>query len=241
MYTSQAELLTAKNELHDLIAATKSAIGKTAVQHFAALEDKFSSCEITKEPLYSQQRGILRRNRFTRSIEDRIKPVPPMNTSFGLQRVETIAERRLLASRSAGKLALMQPAVNRTVKLHYGPRLLTPRHAIEISQQGAANTTGFITRPRREEGDLTTQTLSPTEAYQGYEDAADLHHDYSRAYRGALSTALTVNQQLNREYDMPVETSDELNELMGAWSDVDPYPIVSEEHILHHLKLRADY
>jgi hypothetical protein len=240
MYTSQVELINAKDQLKDLIADSREAIGRTAVHHFMALEQQFPEGDITKGSApYTAGRKVFRRTKFVHTLRDfDTKGARQDDDDFGLQNVETIAARRLFIAKKSGNLAMRQHGVNRAVRLHYGIDNLIPRHVVELTQQGDAFVKGFVTRPRREEGDLTTQTYTP-DGFRGYQDVTDLVQDYSESYRGALSAALFVNSQLDPQNMMPTNNRAELMDIITDWERIHPNPPVSEGHILQHLRTSA--
>ena len=238
-YTSHVELSRAKEALRGLITDTEQTIGIVALHHYNALQGllKNEPPEVVRHA--NAGRGPLKRTEIIHEVN--FNPAAMQDRDgFGLQKIETITHRRQFSSRHAGSAALALRPTNRAVGLYYGNAggKISQVPVAEIAQNGEVEVNGFVTKPRRLQGDLTTQTYIPGEP-PGYETESDLRCDYSTTYRGALAIAALCNTQLPQVHGASAIHNGEIAKLSEDWLEVDRQYLTSVGSVMRLFKKQA--
>lgn len=244
MSASQSELVAAKHEYSELIADTKSAIGNTAMYHAAALGDKFGLLNPTTIRLHGPSTAETFTWIPTKEVRQRValpRPLPRFPAQveggeLGFCQASLLTHQRQLTLYSLGHLTVKLPAADRFLELECnagdGLRI---NSTVSLSQKGTVNTEcGIITRPRREDGDLTNNT-DYTSSFSGYRSPEALVEDYSQSYRSALAVAKLLDDELGLLHGEPSGNNDMLRSLSELWFEASPTPAETPASVLHQI------
>jgi hypothetical protein len=246
MSASQSELVAAQQELGELVANTRSAIGRMAMHHSLALEQTFDTgrpITIRHYPPEVHERFAAIPTKFTMKpiLLDKPGPYTPIQAPGGDLYIRTInltTYRRQRTFHSLGGLTVKLPVANRGLELECcAGDTHRVNNRLVFSQKGEVTSEcGIVTKPRRESGILTNHEGFRS-SFSGYQTIEDLRENYSQTHRSALATAQLVDNDLKLLHGKDSPVSAELQNLADEWFNVSPSPGDTPESILHRISL----